>query len=91
MYGMILYLVQCKLLCRIPVFPLLTGCDTISITIPGQLRDSPLNSGLRISDGVTKRSDGVTKRSDGVTKRSNGVTKHSDGVTIADNPTKRNP
>ncbi|GKE26380.1 UBN2 domain-containing protein [Tanacetum coccineum] len=27
MYGMILYLVQCESLCRIPVFSPLTGCD----------------------------------------------------------------
>ncbi|GJV42807.1 retrovirus-related pol polyprotein from transposon TNT 1-94 [Tanacetum coccineum] len=27
--GIILYLVQCESLCRIPVFPPLTGCDTI--------------------------------------------------------------
>ncbi|GJZ34539.1 ribonuclease H-like domain-containing protein [Tanacetum coccineum] len=29
MYGMILYLVQCKSLCRILVFPPLTGCDRL--------------------------------------------------------------
>ncbi|GJW86615.1 hypothetical protein Tco_0161955 [Tanacetum coccineum] len=31
MYGMILYLAQCESLCRIPVFPPLTGCDRLVI------------------------------------------------------------
>ncbi|GJT44681.1 hypothetical protein Tco_0953396 [Tanacetum coccineum] len=32
MYGMILYLVQCESLSRIPVFPPLTGCNRLVIT-----------------------------------------------------------
>ncbi|GJW00892.1 hypothetical protein Tco_1556143 [Tanacetum coccineum] len=33
MYGMILYLVQCESLCRIPVFPPLTGCDILNLYV----------------------------------------------------------
>ncbi|GKC31135.1 hypothetical protein Tco_1038429 [Tanacetum coccineum] len=52
MYGMILYLVQCESLCRIPVFsPLtLTGCDRLGNRRQGMLIGSNVIKGVPLID-----------------------------------------